>query len=96
MRKRCRVSVVTTTINIPRFLQTYLKNFRNFHVPPENVNFIIIGDKKSPDKEIKKFISKLNSEYDIFYFDVKQQKKWIKHTYENKERKLNFNSIQFC
>lgn len=65
-----KTAIVTTTINIPIFLESY-KNFLN-----DNVQFIIIGDLKTPPKA-KKFAEKF--EY-VEFMNIEDQKKWIEKT----------------
>jgi hypothetical protein len=76
-----KTAIVTTTINVPIFLEGYLVNFRKFKINPEKAMFIIIGDMKSDHDKIKKYIEGLNSEYIIEYWDVDKQKEWILQNY---------------
>lgn len=72
-----KYSLVFTTINVPYLVNDYVKNFIDFGHKPEEVEIIIIGDLKTPDK-IVPFIEEVNkSGFSIKYFDVLSQEKWL-------------------
>jgi hypothetical protein len=83
-------AIVTTTINIPTFIESYIKHFQKSPVSIKDLNFIIIGDLKSPDKEIHAYLSKLNPEFNVEYWDVVAQRKWIRETYKGREDLVDF------
>jgi uncharacterized protein (DUF1499 family) len=92
------VAIVTTTINIPYFLESYIQNFESFSVDNNGLVFIIIGDLRSPNQEIKKYIQGITSNFAIEYWDVESQRKWISETFGNKAEKIEkvipYNSIR--
>ena len=47
-----KATIVTTTINVPYFLEDYAKNADQFG---HNVDFIVVGDRKTPSPETAKF-----------------------------------------
>jgi len=79
-----KTAIVTTTINIPFFLESYLRCFKLHSIDTNKVRFIIVGDLKSPHKKIKDYIQKLNSDFIIEYWDVESQKSWISKTFGEK------------
>jgi hypothetical protein len=95
------IAIVTTTINIPYFLENYAKSFESQRVN-DKLAFIIIGDLRSPHKEIKEYIQKVSSSLEIDlaieYWDVESQKKWISETFKGKaedvEKIIPYNSIR--
>ncbi len=97
---RNSVAIVTTTINIPLFLESYIRNFEQFPVDGDKITFIIIGDLKSPHQKIKDYIQKLVPSFTIEYWDVESQKKWISETFggrvavEKIEAAIPYNSIR--
>lgn len=71
-----KITIVTTTIHIPFVLEGYIENFQKYG--HNNVDFVIIGDLKTPNK-INEYLRKiLKSGYKIDYWDVNRQKKWLK------------------
>lgn len=70
--------LVFTTINIPKIAENFCENFKKFG-HEEKVGVIIIGDKKSPDKASFNICNKLQTRgFDIEYFDIKKQERWLK------------------
>jgi hypothetical protein len=70
--------LITTTINIPTFLDKILKNvFKN--KKNNKLVCIVIGDKKTPTKA-RSYCKKLEKNYKttIKYFDIKDQDKYFK------------------
>jgi len=69
--------IVITTINIPKIAEDYCRNIEKFG-HKNNVGIIIVGDKKSPDKESFKICGDLKSKgFDVEYFDIEKQEKWL-------------------
>ena len=66
-----RIAIVTTTINIPKFLIELSMNALSYK--HSNLYFYIIGDKKTP-KSIVAFLNKLNKQfpYKYYYFRIKK------------------------
>ena len=78
-----RIAIVTTTINIPKFLIQLSKNALSYK--HRNLYFYIIGDKKTP-RSIVSFVNKLTKQfpYKYYYLDIKEQEKRLR----NKKRLL--------
>lgn len=87
-----KISIVTTTIRIPYFIDSYIKNFKKYN--HKHINFIIIGDLKT-HKGIKRYIKGLNAkpEHSFDYWDVYRQKEWLKR-FPRLDRLIPYNSIQ--
>jgi len=89
---------VTTTVNVPEFLESYRLNIEANNVDPSNLEFIIVGDMKSPDAEINRYIKPMSSSLKIEYWNVKSQLRWIENHFPNKISKVNlaipWNSIR--
>jgi hypothetical protein len=85
-----KTAIVTTTINIPIFIESYVKHLQKSSINIKDLIFIIIGDLKSPNKEINEYLSKLNPQFVVEYWDVITQQKWIRETYKGKEDLVNF------
>jgi hypothetical protein len=92
------VAIVTTTINIPYFLESYIQNFESYSIDNNGLVFIIIGDLRSPHQEIKEYIQRVASNFAIECWDVKSQRKWISETFGSKAEKVEvaipYNSIR--
>ncbi len=84
-------AIVTTTINVPKLLENYIKNVKQYK---HDCIFIIIGDKKTPP-EAKPYCLKLQKKYNVEleYLDVDDQVEYLKRFPELGEH-LVFNSIQ--
>ena len=52
-----KITIVTTTINIPYFLESYIKNFQKHN--HRDITFIIIGDRKTA-RGAEEYIQNLN------------------------------------
>ena len=68
-----KIALVTTTINVPKLLIDYAKNFDKFGWKKCDVFFVIAGDKKTPP--LNDFASSLYSDYGYRcnYLDLKEQ-----------------------
>ena len=90
-----KVSLVTTTINYPKLLLEYAKDFSKYK-KKENIELIIIiaGDKKTPVKT-KKLAESITKKYKINceYLDEKKQNKFLKN-FKNLKNFLPWNSVQ--
>lgn len=77
-----KISLVTTTINVPFFLEGILKNYKKNRKGFE-LEIFVIGDIKTP-KSISSYINKLQKKYlkNIFYFDIKKQDHFFKKKYK--------------
>lgn len=95
-----KISVVTTTINLPVFLSAYLRNFREYN-NVDNVTFIIVGDHKTP-----KLYERLEEE-NVEYWNPSDQDGWLKGVFprsferikeliipENDMRRRNFGFLR--
>jgi hypothetical protein len=93
-----QVSIVTTTVNVPYFIENYLKNFEKYQVDYNNVTFVIVGDLKSPSQEIRRYLKEFSSKLAVEYWDVKDQKNWMIRTFGNKAEKcesiIPYNSVR--
>ena len=86
--------LVTSTVNIPYFLEDILKNSRKYK---RDFVGVVIGDKKTPN-DAKNYCKMLNKKYksDIRYFDIFDQNKILKNyskilkfiPYNNNVRKM--------
>ena len=93
------VAIVTTTISIPLFLESYIQNFKSYSIDSNGLTFIIIGDLRSPHQKINEYVQKIASSFAIEYWDVESQKKWISETFGSKsaekiEAAIPYNSIR--
>ena len=92
------IAIVTTTINVPYFLKSYIQNFELYSIDNNGLIFIIIGDLRSPHKEIEKYIQRMASNFTIEYWDAESQKKWISETFGSRAEKVEavipYNSIR--
>ena len=76
-------AIITTTINIPTFLNGICKNLKKFkHSKNKNI-IIVIGDLKTP-KQTKNYCKKLSNNYGykIIFLDVKLQNKFFNKNYK--------------
>lgn len=91
-----KVSFVTTTINIPKFIEGYLNNARKYGHSTEELEFIVIGDLKSPSNT-DEYCKKLQEEhgFNVEYLGPKDQLEWLddRNLTELKQL-LPFNSLQ--
>ncbi len=82
--------IVLTTINEPLLLQHYADNLERYN--HQNTGFIIIGDLKTPNKECKKLVHKLNRKgFEACFMNVIQQKKWLAN-FRKLEQVIPYNS----
>jgi hypothetical protein len=85
-----KTSIITTTINIPRFLESYIPNLEKYgHL--HEVDIIIVGDTKTP-KEAKQYVHDLIGERDIHVemWDVIDQEEWINNNYPDMKEDIAF------
>lgn len=86
-----KTTIVTTTIYIPRTLEEYARNARFYGHP--DLNFIVIGDKKTPP-ETQAFCDTITSTYyPCEYLSVDAQESYLRR-YPALWKHLPFNSIQ--
>lgn len=86
-----KTTIVTTTIYVPTALKKYGENAR-FH-EHEDVQFVVIGDKKTPP-ETRAFCESIAANYyPCAYLDVEDQREYLER-YPELWRHLPFNSIQ--
>lgn len=91
-----KLSFITTTINKPTFIEGYLKNAEENGHLEENVEFLVVGDLKTPSA-VPEYCKKLSQKYgyDVKYMGVEDQLDWSeKHGIEDLNRFIPFNSIQ--
>lgn len=83
--------IVLTTINIPQIAIDLCKNIEKYK-HKNDVGIIIIGDKKSPDKESTLIAKKLKKKsFDVEYFNLKRQKQ-ILSKFPKFEKIIPYNS----
>lgn len=87
-----KTAIVTTTIHIPRNLESYLANFATWG--HRDVEIIVVGDRKTPP-EIGNYLHALQSQtgYPISYWDVEWQRGWLKN-FPRLDGVLPYDSIQ--
>ena len=85
-----KISIVTTTINIPVLLTNYAKNARYYG--HKDIEFITIGDRKSASGTAE-FCKSLEHYYPSTYLDIASQKRYLDRFPELWEH-LRFDSIQ--
>ena len=86
-----KITIVITTIRVPVVLESYIENFQKYE--HNDVDFVIIGDLKTPSKitEYLRKISKIG--YQIDYWDVNRQKKWLEQ-FPDLENLIPYNCVQ--
>jgi hypothetical protein len=86
-----KTTIVTTTIHVPHALEKYAENARFYG--HERVNFIVVGDKKTPP-ETRAFCEGITARhYPCEYLDIEDQRQYLER-YPELWRHLPFNSIQ--
>jgi hypothetical protein len=86
-----KTTIVTTTIYVPRALEKYAQNAKFYG--HSNLNFIVIGDRKTPP-ETKAFCDRITSNYyPCEYLWVEAQERYLE-PYPALWNHLPFNSIQ--
>jgi len=86
-----KTTIVTTTIYVPRALERYGENAHFYG--HEQVNFIVVGDKKTPP-ETRAFCDSIAAQrYPCEYLDIEDQRRYMDR-YPELWRHLPFNSIQ--
>jgi len=92
-----KISIVTTSIHGPQFIQEYCKNLKE-HNHEEEINFIVIGDNKTPEDKWK-----IDFDYSVKFWSLYHQKEWfnsnkienlVRFFPENNPRRRNFGYIQ--
>jgi hypothetical protein len=75
-------AIITTTINIPIFLDGICKNLKKFKYTQEKNLIIVIGDLKTP-KETSSYCKKISRKYgyEIIYLDITSQNLFFKKKY---------------
>jgi Reversibly glycosylated polypeptide len=85
-----KITIVTTTINIPTLLLQYAENARYYG--HENVDFVVIGDRKSPAGTAE-FCQRVAQYYPCSYLDIPAQQKYLDR-FPKLWTHLRFDSIQ--
>lgn len=86
-----KTAVVLTTINIPKVLSEYIKNFRKYG--HRDAGFIIVGDKKTPAAAGKYALSLQKKGYPVVYLGLDEQIRWLR-PFPKLQELLPYNSIQ--
>lgn len=71
-----KTSIVLTTIHVPTVLERYIENCKAYH--HEDVNFIIIGDRKSPPETSGYIKSLREHSFGMMYLGIAEQERWLK------------------
>ena len=71
-------AIITTTINVPHFLDGICKNMKKFHHDTNKNEVIVIADLKTP-KEAASYCKKITKKYGfkIHFFDFDFQNKFF-------------------
>src|ERR1700694_3138692 len=87
-----KLAIVTTTINVPQFLEDYCADFKLHN--RTDVLFIVIADKKTPD-EAKSYCQSLGERhgYEVEYYDVPRQRSYLSR-FPELDAYLPYNSVQ--
>lgn len=75
-------AILTTTINVPTFLENICTNIKKFN--HKNIFFLVIADKKTP-ANARAYCKKIEKKFQfkIIYLDIKDQDKFFKKKYKN-------------
>ena len=89
-----KTAIVTTTIRVPKVLENYVDNLRRHGHGPEDVGFVVVGDRKSPS-ETGPYLGGLanSSGYAIDWWDEGRQVAWLR-AHPELDRLLPWNSVQ--
>lgn len=72
-----KIGIVTTTINFPTFLYDFEINLINSEQRSEEINFIVVGDKKTPE-EVQRFCENQSFEgLNVEYWDPESQDSYL-------------------
>lgn len=81
-----KISIVTTTIHKPTFIRQYFENFQKFNMKLENINFIIVGDNKTPKNLV--IDRPYNDLSNVEYWKPKDQDEWLNKQFPGKLKKI--------
>jgi hypothetical protein len=87
-----KTAIVTTTINVPEFLDAYCRDA--LECRREELCFVIVGDRKTPD-EAKTYCERLEKLYGfpMEYFSVERQQEYLRD-FPELDDYLPYNSVQ--
>ena len=90
---RRRVAVVTTTIQVPRFLSEVLENAET-HGHGEQLSLIVVGDRKTP-REVGEFLAELDRRHPakVTFLDIPDQQKLMRR-WPSLDLFVRYNCIQ--
>ena len=78
-----KISVVTTTIGIPKNLpEIYLNQIEHDH---HDIHYYIVGDNKTPIPRVNKFLKKTIPKEDFTTLNMRTQKAWLKKNFGRKK-----------
>jgi glycosyltransferase involved in cell wall biosynthesis len=86
-----KTSIVTTTINLPRFLDEYVPNLEKYG--HKDWNIIIVGDTKTPEESGHYILDKFfdyGKDGTIEFFNIKKQESWINEHYPKLKEEVGF------
>ena len=75
------ISIITTTINSPSFLNYYFKNLKDNNIDKNSIKFIIVGDNKTPND---KWFN-CDFDYSTEYWDIETQNIYLNKLTNNKD-----------
>ena len=85
-----KTAIVLTTIAVPNLLEGHADNYQQHG--HEDVEFIVIGDLKTP-KETEKVIRNIRGRgFEAEYFDIPKQEKWLQNQDPELKRMIPYNS----
>lgn len=89
-----KIAFVLTTINVPKLFDGYIDNMRkNGHSENIHIDFVVIGDTKTPE-ECGAYVRSLKGDnYEGIYLSVDDQKVFLK-PYPELEKLLPYRSVQ--
>ncbi|HUC55118.1 MAG TPA: hypothetical protein VMR90_13785 [Candidatus Cybelea sp.] len=87
-----KIAIVTTTINVPEFLDGYCRDF--FERGRKDLCFVVVGDKKTPP-EAEQYCSSLNSRYGfpMEFFSLWRQRDYLRR-FPELDQYLPYDSVQ--
>lgn len=89
---RMKTAIVTTTINVPEFLEEYCRDSAEFG--RKDLVFIVVGDRKTP-AEAEHYCERLARKYEfpIEYFSLNRQQEYL-HDFPELDEYLPYDSVQ--
>lgn len=89
-----KTAIVTTTIYVPQAIEKYARNARFYGHDPEDVFFVVTGDKKTPAETAEFCASVSRGGFRCHYLGVQDQEAYLAERFPELWNHLPFNSIQ--